>query len=129
MVTYAELIKTAYEEGRVDRIAANKYEFGIMILEEMEHLGPASTWARSLFKILADKDFSSLRKLPHASRWQSPDPTREDVPTTSSHDRVVAGEPVFELDPLQEMYTLFNFNATNNLDTIFPNDLFDTQTW
>ncbi|EXJ91555.1 hypothetical protein A1O3_00103 [Capronia epimyces CBS 606.96] len=156
MVTYAELIKEAREEGRVDRIATNKYDLGIMILEEMEqHLSPASSWACSLFKILAQKDFFPLRKLPRASRWQSPDPgTGSPHPHTNGHtmrlDHVEEsgattataniGSPLGPGFTLNDAYlsdfasmpdfsSFFNCSVTNNLDALFPNDLFDRQVY
>ncbi|OQV02314.1 Fungal Zn2-Cys6 binuclear cluster domain-containing protein [Cladophialophora immunda] len=129
MVTYAEIIKEARDKGRVDRIATNKYELGTMILEEMESFWPASAWACSLFKILAEKDFLPLRILPHASRWQSPDPGGEEVGTGFNQDGPPTEKSAFDCDPLQDMNFFLNFNAGGNLETVFSDDLFDPQTW
>ncbi|KIX96494.1 uncharacterized protein Z520_07760 [Fonsecaea multimorphosa CBS 102226] len=130
MVTYTELIKEAQEEGRVNRIATNKYQLGIMILEELEQLWPASAWACSLFKILADKDFLRLRKLPHASRWQTPDPTGEVLETTISPDGPSGGESASGFNTLQDLSPFFNnINTPSALDAMFSNDLFDPQMW
>ncbi|OAL38362.1 hypothetical protein AYO20_02421 [Fonsecaea nubica] len=142
MVTYAEIIKEAREKGRVDRIATNKYQLGTMILEEMESFWPASAWACSLFKILAEKDFLPLRILPHASRWQSPEPGSEEVGTETgtgfNQDGGGGGGPQaersaerssFGYDPLQDANFFLNFNANSTLEAMFSDDLFDPQTW
>jgi hypothetical protein len=127
LVTYAESIKQAQEEGRVNKIAVNKYDLGLVILEQMQHLWQASSWAYSLFKLLADKDFLPLRRLPRASRWQSPDTAGEEAQINANHSMVSAEDPPFNFELLQEINPFLY--GGGDLDAMIGNDLFNTQNW
>jgi len=127
LVTYAEIIKEAQPEDRSYKMAINKYGLGLVILDELQQLWQASSWAYSLFKFLADKDFSPLRKLPRASQWQSPAPSEPDIPGNHCPEVDPHEGFSFESGLLQEMNPFFSDRA--QLDAMLSNDLFDPQIW
>lgn len=124
MVTYAEEIKVSESSSNTFKIAVNKYHLGLVILEEMQKYWPSSSWAYSLFRFLADSEFSALRKLPRASRWQSPEPTVDDVPSGMQNEGA-AGLPVLDFDFLQNVNAILADSST--MDSMLFSDLFDMQ--
>ena len=121
LVTFAEEIKDLPRDSRQSKVVMNKYNLGLVILEEMRDYWLASAWAYSLFDFLAENDFSVLRRLPRASRWQTPEPEMED--TSSVAQGTWRGDfeiPFLDIDILQHMNAFFG--DSGNIDPNFFND-------